>query len=90
VEESATRCLLDLVSRHRETDVARKNLHKLTNDLHSFLNLGCQIPSLSTEDPSGDTKLPIDDVSWDRGVRIKHMRFNIRELLLTSLVVDTK
>ncbi|KAF2430808.1 hypothetical protein EJ08DRAFT_210869 [Tothia fuscella] len=36
--------------------------------LDRFLNLGCQIPSLSTEDPSGDTHLPIDDVTWDRGL----------------------
>lgn len=38
--------------------------------LDRFLNLGSSSPSLSMQDPSNNARLPIDDISWDKGVRI--------------------
>lgn len=72
VKESGELCLQSLVFGCYRSEIVRRCLHKLTTVGPSFLNLGCQLPLLSTEDLSSDTRLPINDISWDQGVRTKN------------------
>lgn len=38
-------------------------------DLARFLSLSNPVRPLSTDDPTFDTYLPVDDAIWDEGVR---------------------